>query len=268
MATGNYCSDYCAGGHKVRARWLQWPALLLLPILLYPLSGPGLASPPKDSREALDEDSPAWLRAVGRLQVPGNRYRDGSYSHRTEDCSATLIARSGSTRANIIITAWHCLEFYRDLSKPISFTLNSAAGEPISREAYRLADGGGMHSDWAILKLYQAVSRQEVAAMPVSPERADPELPITMAGYSRDSGIGQRGEQLTYDANCRITAQAMDSTDSDCNAYKGASGGAVVQVSARGEAMFCGVVSRGDSEGLSIYIPVSRFRSALNQHLN
>lgn len=244
----------------------MWPVLSLLLLCLWPT--PGLAVAPADTRQAMHERSPQWLRAVGRLQVPGNRYRDGHYRHHTEDCSATLIASSGSQRANTIITAWHCLEFYRDLSEPISFTLKSAAGNTISREAYRLADGGGMHGDWAILRLYQPVAQHEIAAIKVSPGRADPELPITMAGYSRDDGIGLQGKQLTYDADCRITAQATDSTDSNCNAHKGASGGAVIQLSPEGEALFCGVVSRGDSEGLSIYVPVSRFRSALRQHLN
>lgn len=227
-----------------------------------------MAVTPADSRQAIEQGSPLWLRAVGRLQVPGKRYHQGSYRHQTEDCSATLVASNNSQRANTIITAWHCLEFYRDLSEPISFTLENPAGDTIHREAYRLADGGGMHGDWAILRLYRPVASHEVAAVRVSTERADPALPITMAGYSRDDGIGLQGKQLTYDVDCRITAQTASSTDSDCNAHKGASGGAVIQLSAEGEALFCGVVSRGDSEGLSIYVPVSRFRSALRQHLN
>jgi hypothetical protein len=88
-----------------------------------------------------------------------------------------------------------------------------------------------------------------------------------MAGYSRDAGLGEHGERLTYDAGCRIIAQAREGNDSDCLAYKGASGGAVVQLSTTGEPLYAGVISRGDSEGLSIYVPISRFRLTLQQHL-
>jgi hypothetical protein len=104
--------------------------------------------------------------------------------------------------------------------------------------------------------------------MHIHPEKADPGRPITMAGYSRDDGKGEGGEQLTYHAGCRITSETRDGTDSDCRAYKGASGGAVVQLSSEGQALYSGVISRGDSERLSIYVPVAHFRSALHQYLD
>ena len=40
-----------------------------------------------------------------------------------------LVAANGGGRADTIVTAWHCLELYRDLSRPITFTL------PLTREA-------------------------------------------------------------------------------------------------------------------------------------
>jgi len=212
-------------------------------------------------------NSPDWLRAVGKLQVPGDKYHDGRRSHHREDCSATLVARPSSTRADTIITAWHCLEFYHDLSKPITFTLLPGPEGNIASEAYRLADGGGMHADWAILRLYKAVPAQQVAAMSIHPERADPDRPITMAGYSRDSGMGNHGEHLTFDPACSITHQARGVSDSNCTAYKGSSGGAVIQVSSGGEARVCGVISQGDGVGLSTFVPVNGFRNAINLHL-
>ena len=34
-----------------------------------------------------------------------------------------LVGRPGTARADILVTAWHCLEFYHDLSRPILFSL-------------------------------------------------------------------------------------------------------------------------------------------------
>ena len=220
-----------------------------------------------DARLVYTQHSPDWLRAIGQLQVPGNRVLNGRRAHHREDCSATLVARSGSTRADTIITAWHCLEFYNDLSKPITFTLLPGSGAKITREAYPLADGGGMHADWAILRLYQAVPTRQVAAMRIHPERADPSRPVTMAGYSRDIGRGNKGEHLTFDPACAIIHQARDITDSNCTAHKGASGGAVIQLSPRGEPRVCGIISQGDGVGRSTFVPVNGFRNAINLHL-
>ena len=242
----------------------------LLPSVLGLLAGIAAANsnpPPADSRQVFGPESPVWLRAVGKLQVPGHKYRDGRRAHHREDCSATLVARPASTRADTIVTAWHCLEFYRDLSKPITFTLMPGSDQHSTREAYRLADGGGMHADWAILRLYEAVSLHDIPAMRIHPERADADRAIAMAGYSRDSGLGNNGEQLSFDPDCSITQQTRFRSDSDCTAHKGSSGGAVIQLSAIGEPRLCGVISQGDSASLSTFVPVSGFRSAINLHL-
>jgi hypothetical protein len=223
--------------------------------------------PPADPRRAYTTDAPDWLRAVGKLQVPGSRYQDGRRSHYHEDCSATLVTRHRGSPANTIITAWHCLEFYNDLSKPILFTLFSGPGQSVDREAYRLADGGGMHADWAILRLYQSVPAELATAMLIHPASADPNRHISMAGYSRDHGLGSNGEQLTFDPSCLITWQTPTECESDCTAHKGASGGAVMQLSTEGRPRFSGVISQGDGAGLSTFIPVGGFRHALNQHL-
>ena len=71
-----------------------------------------------------------WLQAVGKLQVPGQRYKDGHSSHYLEDCSATLVSLPGRLEADIIVTAWHCLELYQDLSKPISLHRRNRLWEP------------------------------------------------------------------------------------------------------------------------------------------
>jgi hypothetical protein len=204
---------------------------------------------------------------VGSLQVPGVKFRDGRRNHHREQCSATLVAAAPGGDADTVVTAWHCLEFYRDLSRPITFTLFAGTDRRMVRDAHRLADGGGMHADWAILRLFEPVPATEAPALGVHPGRADPGRRITMAGYSRDDGPGSKEALLTYDPSCRILRQNRSSSDSDCHAYRGASGGAVIQLSESGEPQLAGVVSRGDSQGLSIYVPVGGFRTALQRFL-
>jgi hypothetical protein len=237
---------------------------LLLPLLLATWTQVATAA---DTRQVYTSDSPTWLRAVGKLQVPGSKFRDGQRSHHWEDCSATLVTGRAGRRADTIVTAWHCLEFYNDLSKPIVFTLLPGSQQRISSEVYRVADGGSMHADWAILKLHQAVPAELVTAILIHPQRADARRPISMAGYSRDSGVGNNGLHLTFDGACHITSQAGEVSGSNCTAHKGASGGAVVQLSAGGEPWLSGVISQGDSDTLSIYVPVARFRSAISRFL-
>jgi hypothetical protein len=226
-----------------------------------------IAAGATDSREVFSGESHAWLRAVGKLQVPGQRYQGGQQSHYTEDCSATLVARPGRKRADTIITAWHCLEWYGDLSKPITFTVTSLSGETLQHEAYRLGDGGGMHADWAILRLRSTVPDTDVAALQIHPQLADPDLPVTMAGFSGDQGMGNDGLALTFDPGCAITAQDRNLGDTNCTAFKGASGGAVIQLSSAGEPRICGVISQGNGEGRSTFVPVSGFRYALDIYL-
>ena len=220
-----------------------------------------------DPRQAFSDRSPPWLEAVGRLSVPGSRIRDGQRSHQWEDCSATLVGQESSTRADTIVTAWHCLEFYNDLSRPITFTLLPGRRGELTREAYRLGDGGGMHADWAILRLYQPVAAEDVTALTVGAGATDRTRPVIMAGYSRDGGLGNGGRRLTFDPACRITEQTPARSATDCRAHKGASGGAVIQVSREGEPQLTGVISAGDGAGTSIFVPVTRFQAALRQHL-
>lgn len=225
------------------------------------------SAPSDDRREIFSASSPAWLRAVGKLQVPGSRYDSGRRDHLLEDCSATLVTSSAGHSADTIVTAWHCLADYNDLSKPITFTLLPGQPGAEQRQAYRLDDGGGMEADWAVLRLYRPIATHEVRALAIHPERAEAGRNISMAGYSRDPGKGAGGERLTFDRNCRITDAAAAVGHSDCIAYKGASGGAVVQFSKDGLPLFSGVISQGNGAGVSTFVPVASFRSALVRHL-
>ena len=220
-----------------------------------------------DDRQVYSGETHRWLGAIGKLEVPGQRLRDGRTSHYIEDCSATLVGHPDSRSANTIITAWHCLEFYSDLSKPISFTLNPHHDKPILREAYQLIDGGSMDADWAILRLYRAVPAGQVLALNIDTARANPRRAIIMAGYSRDDGVGAGGKHLSFDPACLITRQDPTSSDTNCTAYKGASGGAAIQLSSAGSPLVYGVISQGNGAGLSTFIPAHGFSSAIRQHL-
>lgn len=214
-----------------------------------------------ETRKVYTPVSEAWLRAIGKLQVPGSRLQDGERRHNVEDCSATLIQRDRSSKADIIVTAWHCLEFYNDLSRPIYFQLSNAPKAQLRYEATLLTSGGSMRADWAILRLRQAVGTSVAAGLPMLEQRADPTRSIIMAGYSRDADLGQRGERLTFDPACNITRQDRRSSETNCTAFKGASGGAVVQLDQNGHPLFSGVVSQGNGEGTSTFVPVNVFRN-------
>ena len=59
-----------------------------------------------DPRQVYSQGSPTWLRAVGKLQVPGRKIEAGRRSQYTEDCSASLIVDRASAAADTIVTAW------------------------------------------------------------------------------------------------------------------------------------------------------------------
>ena len=256
-----YCVLNFADSFSTRDR--PAAAAVLAILLLGAGSLPAPAEPAgavADTRLAYSDRAPDWLGAVGKLRVPGSRYREGRRQHLQEDCSATLVSRRSGNRADTIVTAWHCLAFYSDLSRPITFLL-PGQDRSEEREAYRVADGGGMHADWAVLRLFQPVVSD--LALAIHPDRADPARPVSMAGYSRDPAMGDGGTRLTFDPSCLITRQWATVSDTDCVAYKGASGGAVVQLSLAGEPELSGVVSQGNGAGLSIFVPVAVFRSAV-----
>lgn len=241
---------------------LSGPVLLsLICVLLAPTA---LAT---DDRAQFNADSPPWLSAVGRLHVPGQRREDGHLRHHIETCSATLVSGSNAQHAQLILTAWHCLEFYRDLSRPIRFSLPEAIPDWSTR-ASLLEQGGDIQGDWALLRLAEPVPPSRAAGLSVDTELdPGPGLGVIMAGYSRDAGIGARGERLSYDAHCRVTGREYWWVNTDCTAFKGASGGAVVSNENQTRPQLIGVISQGDGERTSTFVPAIRFRAALQAHL-
>jgi hypothetical protein len=220
-----------------------------------------------DLREVYSVQSPHWLSAIGKLRVPGTRVEDGRRRHHYEDCSATLVAPTGARQASIIVTAWHCLELYNDLSRDIEFTLLPGSENSIALTARRLADGGHINADWAILKLERAVPNSRVPALEVNGDLPDADITVLMAGYSGDDGKGEGGALLSYDPACHITHMASKGGSTDCTALKGASGGALIQLNAAGLPLLTGVISQGDGLGISLFITTQSFHNTLRNYL-
>jgi hypothetical protein len=203
-----------------------------------------------------DTDAPP-LGSVGRLKIPALRYREGYAEHYDERCSATLISTAANaTHSRLLLSAWHCLEDYRDISRPMLF--ETANGQ--QSEATVLISGGGMHSDWALLRLKDALPGPVILDL----HRSVGDIrPLLMAGYPREPETRQ--QLLETDSDCHITGRDLRDTRSDCVLQKGASGGAVF---ARAEGYpFLGIISRGDGESQSIFVPLRRFRGQITPFL-
>jgi len=204
------------------------------------------------------------MAAIGKLDIPGQKYENADMHHVNEHCSATLVGSGSSRDSRYILSAWHCLEYYRDLSQPIMFSLPLAG---ITREAYVVASGGSMSADWALLRLRSPVSQQQVVPLQAYGASAGgAKASLTMAGYSSDENLGRGGLVLTYDAQCQTLAKTPSLVTTNCTAYKGASGGPVVAQSGNSQQLL-GVISAGDSSSRSLYAPLGLFASSLRLYL-
>lgn len=233
----------------------------LLTVLL--LLEPGLGS--SEPRQQVSATSPAVLMSVGRLLVPGRRFEEGHQRHYRESCSATLLASADGNPASLILTAWHCLEHHTDLTDDITFAIRSKSGDNLRRRVKPLSSGGGMHADWALMRLQEPIPVAMARAATLAGEGTPgPGSAVIMAGYSRDGGLGSAGKVLTFHRNCRVLARSDDDIATDCLAYRGASGGAVFSV---GNDRLLGVISRGDSRQSSIFVPLSRIPDRLKKGL-
>ena len=201
--------------------------------------------------------SPEPHPPVGRLLIPSVRLEGGYRRHINEHCSATQVGRSAGQPSQWILTAWHCLEYYRDFSRPIVF--ETRAGQRL--QARRVISGGDMNADWALLKLERALPNAvELGTAPIPRD-----TPLLMAGYSRNRQPAA-APSLSWDSDCRVLGPDGADIQSDCHARRGASGGGVFRRDASGGA-YLGVISRGDSEALSVFVPVTRFLDRVSPYL-
>ncbi len=232
-----------------------WPRALLcglwaLAMLFLPMAGSA------EPRQQISAASPAVLLSVGRLLVPGRRMEAGHQRHYRESCSATLLAPEDGEPASLILTAWHCLEYHTDLTDEITFVIQASTGERLQRRVRAVSTGGGMSADWSLMRLQEPLPTDTVSTARIARGAAlAPGSRVIMAGFSRDRGLGEAGQVLTFHRDCRVVARSNDDVATDCLAYRGASGGAVFSVDS---GRLVGVISRGDSRENSIFVPVSR----------
>jgi hypothetical protein len=217
---------------------------------------------PASEADAADGDSPAETAtspglvataapatSLGRLFVPAIRYENGYARHYDEQCSATIVSLVAAETSHLLLSAWHCLEDYRDLSRAIVFETTNGA----RYDVHLLASGGGMHSDWALLQLPVALPYPLTMGADAAARRA------TLAGFPH-------GEALVVGRECAITGRDGRDWRTDCVLLPGASGGAALSTAAR--PAYLGVISRGDRKTQSIFVPVERFIDHIRSHFS
>jgi hypothetical protein len=183
--------------------------------------------------------------SIGQLIVPAIRYEKGYARHYEEQCSATLVADGQRPASRLLLSAWHCLEDHRDLSRPVLY--QTGDGERLAAQV--LASGGAMHADWVLLRLPRALPDP----LPLLGGDGAVSGPLRMAGFPRDTAP----RALTLSAGCRVTGEDGADLRTDCVLQKGASGGATL--TADTPVALVGVISRGDGVTQSIFVPVARF---------
>lgn len=200
---------------------------------------------------ALEKPHPAqrWQHAILPLSVPVERRQHQQRRALIEDCSATVIA----TRPVRLLSAWHCFDGYNDLTKPPLVTT------PAGTMALRLiASGGSMLADWALLEAASPTVDASLSKLPslaVAPLQDMPNAAVMMVGFSHVGGDQHR--QLRADMHCKANTLGSHWVRSDCLAYKGASGGPVMQ-KINNNWRVVGVVSAKDDSGTRLFTPVPR----------
>ena len=199
-----------------------------------------------DNRRLLTHSSPTYLFAVGKLQVPSQRQTGNDNQHFIENCSATLI---DDHRAQLtwLLSAWHCFENYHNLGRPILLHMQDSTGKAYQRQVHIVKHGQSMQQDWALLRTDIPLPRT-LSALEMG-NYSDGK--VSIAGYSGDSHLGQDGAVLTYEENCSPSENTLDPRQHSvsCTAYKGASGGAVIQAG-----RIVGIISQGDNQGTASFV--------------
>ena len=205
-------------------------------------------------RQSARQQQADWHGAVIKLAIPVTRQIDGERRHLTEDCTGTIIQAAPVK----ILTAWHCFDGMDDLSRP--------GRARITGKWYptRLTEhGASMARDWALLEL---PSNSPTDLVSIDVDTGEGTLAsgtaLTMAGFSGDQALGELGQVLTWDSDCTLIAYVERRGQTDCRAFKGASGGPVLLARGGGWVVI-GVISAKSAAGMTLFTPASQFRSFL-----
>ena len=202
------------------------------------------------------------MRNIAVIDVPSEKRESGQSRHYTERCSGTLLQGVEPNHPKLLMTAWHCIEHYADLSKTIEVRFPHAAEKARSYPARVYRSGTSINSDWALLKLTSPVQDPKLKGLPLAhPWENEKATALGFAG-----GLEQGRSALSFDPRCVwISSNRWES----CQSSKGSSGGALVQVRSD-QAYLVGVISQGDSDELTLSwspseLPIS-LRAGLSFH--
>ena len=175
-----------------------------------------------DTRKVFNAQSPDFLESYGKFMVNG-----------IQRCTANIVSDDNSKDSFIVTTAEHCIKKNTD---KFSVIFTKKNGRKIKRNLSLLTVN--KKNDYAILKLNRVILNSQIKPLSIAKnfydvwEEADDEdyeLTITVAGFSGDEYIGEKGKVLTYDQDCELIREDNSYTAvTNCTAYKGASGGAMV----------------------------------------
>jgi hypothetical protein len=133
------------------------------------------------------------------------------------------------------VGSWVTSDCYEYRSGPKdSITFRTSTGEEIKRRIEVVFNIGMTPGDYFIGRLDKAIPYSKIKPLLNSPfDYTDMlrEFPFpafaTIAGFSADTGYGQKGKVLTYDQQCVLTGGRSGGKLSYCYSYEGASGGPV-----------------------------------------
>ena len=189
-----------------------------------------------DTRDIFSANSPDFMETFGKITIIT---KDGMMSH----CTGNLVVLEPNygveypEETSFVTTSQHCIGKRGELDYNSSYIVFTKRDGSRYKRKLSLVDASA-DSDWAILKIDRAISATVIKPLVVGPEYElvmddsemnDVETTVTAGGYSSDIFKGNRGENLTYDQQCEVVKSwGHHMTETDCIAYPGASGGALV----------------------------------------
>lgn len=215
-----------------------------------------------DTRQLQSSSSPVWLGAVGRTFTEKRNYSDQKKVRKAEQCSLALVVDQPNKDGIIVVGAGHCIDhwvsgsnktspYIKELKaakntswtadqvhawniEPHTITFRTNTGQTVKRTLVDIFHAETHRGDYFVGKLDRYVPRSIITPLLNSPydytDMMDFPFKTTAyaAGYSADTGIGQRGKVLTYDACERLNGGASGMKKAYCHSYPGASGGPFV----------------------------------------
>ena len=224
-----------------------WKGLLFV-LVLVDLS---TANETASSRQRFDANAPDWMKNVANIEVPAIKIEQGRARHYKEYCSGTLLTSSNTLPTRFVISAWHCVEHYQDLSRDLEVHFPHSPSTQQSVYTARLIDSGGsIYHDWALLELKQGPSTVQLKGLSLS--ETDISKPAVAAGFAL--GLPDGRKRLSFDDSCLASGKTEWVR---CSTSKGASGGPIVQIH---EAIpsIVGIISQGDSRDFTISYPSAK----------